>query len=142
MKNSILLFVFILALTLVSCDSKEENNHLIPKIDCDEFVSGLLTYDNEKLKTEFIKITIDLEPENTVDDQFGHLENFQVIIDQLNMCDLIFTQLLCYACIKTNPPQTELLITIDSSGHSVKRVIDLLTPSDNIISFIRVHEYH
>ncbi len=141
MKNSLIVLGIILSILQISCDS-EENKDLIQKVDCNELISGLLSYDNEKIKIEFDKITGELKPLQDTDDQIGHKENFQKLIIELNKCDLITSELLCYACIKTYPAQTEILITIDSSEQAVKRIVDVLTPDDNSIRFNRVHEYH
>jgi hypothetical protein len=141
MKNLILVFSIVIFITQTSCDS-EDNNDLIQKVDCNELLSGLLAYDNEKIKKEFDKITSEFNPTPDTDDQIGHKDNFQELNTQLSKCDLISSELLCYACIETYPAQTEILISIDSSGRTVKRIVDVLTPDDNSLSFHRVHEYH
>lgn len=141
MKNLILVFVIVLFVTQTSCDS-EDDNDLIQKVDCNELLTGLLAYDNEKVKKEFDKMTSELNPTTDTDDQIGHKDNFHELNIHLSKCDLITSELLCYACIETYPVQTELLISIDSAGETVKRIVDILTPDDNSISFHRVHGYH
>ena len=140
MKTKVLYLVIIFLITTISCDS-EDDNELIQKIDCDTLVSGLLNYNNDKLAPEFNKITGNLEPNPNNIDQIGHQQNLQKVVDELNKCDLISSELLCYACIETYPPQSELLVSIDSSGQIVERIVDIRTPDDSIIRFVRVHEY-
>ena len=141
MKTTVLYLVMIILITTISCDSAKDND-LIQKVDCEKLVDGLLAYDNDKLATEFKKITGNLEPEHSANDQIGHQQNLQKIVGELNKCNLVSSELLCYACIETYPPQSELLVSIDSSGQTVKRIVDILTPDDSSLSFVRVHEYY
>lgn len=134
------IIVAVLIITQFSCDSINDTE-LNKELDCTELTAGLLSFDNERVESEFDKITVDLLPISNVDDQIGHLQNCQDLVSKLSDCELISAKLLCYACIETYPPQTEILITLDSSGQIVNRVIDVLTPSDSSLDFVRVHAY-
>ncbi len=62
-------------------------------------------------------------------------------INRINAeCDNISAELICYACIKTSPPQSEILLTTDSASISVNRTLDILTSSEEKLSFVRIHE--
>jgi hypothetical protein len=81
----------------------------------------------------------DLNATPTNTDETGHSKNFEILINRINRCEDIRAEMLCYACIKTNPLQTELLIRADSSGVSVTRIIDISTPKDGKLEFAGIH---
>ena len=109
-------------------------------LDCDNLKIGIINMDDDIMKFEINKLTTDLKPNKTDDDRFGHTENLDLLINRLNIhCDKISSELLCYACIYTNPPQSEILVTTDSAGTMVNRVIDISTPDDDILSYVRMH---
>lgn len=122
-----------------SCHTDNEN-YLMPENNCSELIDGLLSYDIDRVESVFNSITNDLHPYVNEDDPIGHQKNFKILLARLNSCELITSEMLCYACIKTYPPQSEILIKIDSSGQFVNRVVDILTPGDSLISFIGIHE--
>ena len=139
MKTLILFLGFFLFVSLISCEP--DNNPVNTTADCDNLISALLSFNNDKIENEFIKITNNLYPESTDDDKLGHKKNFETLLNMLNQCDSINASMICYACIETYPLQTELLIAIDSLGYKVNRIADIRTPDDNILTFLRVHGY-
>jgi hypothetical protein len=63
------------------------------------------------------------------------------LVNRINSkCENISAELICYACIETYPPQSEILLTTDSVGASINRTIDILTPSKDKLSFVRIHK--
>lgn len=81
-----------------------------------------------------------LTPKHSVVDPLGHRENLRELIERINSgSPQITADLICYACIKTNPPQSEIFIKVDSSGVTVERVIDIRTPVDDILTSLGVH---
>ncbi len=96
--------------------------------------------DSDIVKSEINKLVNDLEPEKTDSDHIGHKQNLDLLIKRLNtQCDNMTAEFICYACIETNPPQSEILVTTDSVGTAVKRVVDILTPDDDILYCVSVH---
>ncbi len=96
--------------------------------------------DSDIVKSEINKLLTDLEPVKTDSDRIGHKQNLNLLIEQLNtQCDNITTELICYACIETNPPQSEILVATDSVGTEIHRVVDILTPDDDILYCLRIH---
>lgn len=134
----ILFFTFI----ILSCEAVNENNVLV-KLDCNNLKTGIIKMNSEIVKLEINKLVIDLDPLKTDEDIIGHKENIYLLIKRLNTyCKDIKAELICYACIETNPPQSEILVVIDSIGVLVKRVVDISTPSDANLSCVRIHEYY
>ena len=147
LKNSkaYLKYVFILFIVLcffiLSCQKDTDMLSVTwYNMDCDNLRMGIINRDNDIVKFEINKLTIDLHPKVTDNDRFGHAENLDLLINRLNIhCDNISSELICYACIETNPPQSEILVTTDSAGTMVNRVIDISTPDDDILSHVRMH---
>jgi len=102
---------------------------------------GIINIDQELVAAEANILLSDLFPKTSSNDTYGHRENILTFINRINSeCDNISAELICYACIKTYPPQSEILLTTDSAGVSVNRTIDLLTSSEDRLSFVRIHE--
>ena len=97
---------------------------------------------SDAVKIEINELTADLKPSPTEDDNIGHRKNFEILINRINVnCEGISVSMICYACIKTLPAQTELKVIVDSSGFQVTRTIDITTPEKKILSCNRIHEY-
>ena len=143
MKRILLLCVLSPCILFVSCDnSTEYQNNLLRNINCDNLRNGLINMNSEIVKSEVDKLLIDLNSNVTPDDMCGQEENINLLIERLNtLCDSISAELICYACIKTNPPQSEILITTDSVGAEIKRVIDVFTPKDARLNCRGIHEW-
>ena len=135
MKTALNLLVISFLIMLTSCEELKKE-----KMDCNLLTQGLISYDTEKVKTEIHKLTQDLKPNVSKKDEFGHRTNILTLIDRINdQCDMVNASLGCYAGIETLPVRSEINISIDSSGTQIKRVIDILTPEDNILSVRDVH---
>jgi hypothetical protein len=135
MKNIGILLVISFLVILSSCTKDK-----IESVDCELLTEALVNYNDEILKAEVDKLTIDLKPHFANNDFYGHSENLNALIDRLNSgCANIDASLLCYACIETLPPQSEISILVDSSGTAVCRIIDISTPEDEILKFSGIH---
>jgi len=133
------LYFLLITLFLLSCDGVVDNDKL-KNIDCNNLIVGLISKNSDIVNSEINKLVIDLVPSKTDSDTFGHKENMDLLIERLNLnCNNIEAQLLCYACIKTNPPQSEIRITTDSLGTPIERIVDILTPEDAILQSVSVH---
>ena len=112
-------------------------------INCETLQAGIINMDTRIVKSEINKIATHLEPLETESDGIGHRENIKSLVTHLNThCSNINAELLCYACIKTNPPQSEILVTTDSVDGEIKRVIDILTPASSALRCLSVHEFY
>jgi hypothetical protein len=118
-----------------SCENTE-NQYLD---NCSQIKKGIINMDASILSSEFSKISSDLIPKPSDIDELGHVENFDTLIARLNTCNNISATLRCYACIKTGPPQSEIIVETDSSGTQIQRTIDILTSQDQALSFLAIH---
>ncbi len=139
MKTKNLIIFFTISLIFISCNKDKE--HESP--DCVFFAEALVYFRTDSIKNVIDELTMDLHPEKKENDQWGHRENVDLLIERLNAkCAGVTAVLGCYACIYTNPPQSEIILSTDSAGIEVKRVIDILTPDDDVLKYVNVHEYH
>jgi hypothetical protein len=136
--KNLILFLTILVI-FISCSKYEE--HESP--DCVSFTEALVYFRTDSIKNVIDELTMDLHPEKKENDQWGHRDNVDLLIERLNAkCTNVTAVLWCYACIMTYPPQSEIVLSTDSSGFEIKRVIDILTPDDDVLKYVNVHEYH
>ena len=137
MKNRI--FIILLTILLIGC-SKNDNNDDLLEIDCDELKAALVNFNSEQLNFEIDKLTQDLLPVPTQSDDIGHFNNLNTLVDRLNSnCPQIVTTKECYACIETNPVQSEIKVMFDSFGNQIERIIDISTPSAGTLISLRSH---
>jgi hypothetical protein len=129
------LLTLLLLAVLISCEKQDIEN-----IDCEAFISALNTMDENILKSEIEKLTIDLSPHPSDEDIIGHSINLQTLIDRLNSgCDAYTASLLCYACIETYPVQSEILLEFYFGGGKQTVAIDIHTPENDILRFAGIH---
>jgi hypothetical protein len=136
MKTGIYIFTYLIfAIAVFSCSKEDAADNL----DCRILQAGIINYDLEIVRVELAKLTGDLYPSPSLNDEIGHENNFNILIDRLNNCERITATSFCYACIKTLPAQSEILVTTDSSGQSISRIIDIITAENNTLKFSGVH---
>lgn len=140
-RNSFIILFF--AASILSCDKAVEDTGIEwENIDCDNLKTGIVNTDSDIVKAEINKLVTDLEPVRTDSDPLGHKDNLALLIEQLNIqCDDITAELICYACIETFPLQSEILVTTDSLGTDINRIIDIFTPDDDALSMRIIHKY-
>ena len=109
-------------------------------VNCERLNEGLAKMTSDSVADEVNKLTVDLLPVSTAEDPRGQEKNLDELIGRLNKtCPALNAERICYACILTNPPQSEIMVQADSSGTMVHRVLDILTPDDRAMECVRVH---
>ncbi|NLE63858.1 MAG: hypothetical protein BWY08_01419 [Bacteroidetes bacterium ADurb.Bin174] len=133
MRNFIVVFV---VFVFISCD--KENTK--PNVDWNTLKVGVIQKDKSIIEKEISKLLINTKAKPNDNDIIGQKENVDNLISEFNKSKVLHADLLCYACIETYPEQSEVTITTDSSGVSISRIIDILTPKDNILEFVNIHD--
>jgi hypothetical protein len=128
------LVVIIILLITISCDKKNTLS-----TDCDNLATGILNEDETAIKSEISILLEDLDPEPTADDKWGHKKNFGILIERLNQCEGIVAGELCYCCIYTLPPQSEIHIKVGSRGHEIQKILDFSITGDGSLVYSRMH---
>jgi hypothetical protein len=132
-------FVLTTIFLAISC-VKDKVDNIEP--NCISLQEGLLNNEVSSLNSQISILTQDLKPHPTESDKEGHLNNFTILITRLNKCEELNAMLSCYGCIETDPPQSEILITINSNGNQIQKVLDFTTSRDKILMFSGIHNYN
>lgn len=98
---------------------------------CDELQADMVAFNAEAVKSTLNPWLSGNLPVPTNEDPIGHQQNLENFVDRLNDDCGLEASIVCYACIETYPPQSEVRVMIDSSGLTVVRVLDILTPGIN-----------
>ena len=125
-----LYFIWIILLTQACSQDPME----VLAVERQALFEGLLFLNQDQANTEINKLTIDLEPMHDI-----HRANLDNLSQRLGIIQGIIVTETCYACIYTLPPQSEIRLSVDSSGTMVFRTVDVLTADDQVLSSIRVH---
>jgi hypothetical protein len=128
---------FTLPFIISVCDDSVRNE--VIEVNCGNLKTGLIIKDQEKIGIEMNKLTENLPPDPTKNDPIGHSENLTIITQIIHSCDGLEAEIFCYACVETNPPQSEITIQMDSVSVKIERIIDISTPSDKILKFSGIH---
>ncbi len=132
MKN---LFFILLLVLVVSCD-KDQAREIsdLADLDCSLFQ----TRDIEPLKEFLNPILGQHLPFITSTDDYGNLLNMNKFVDDLNeTCTEMTFELLCYACIETFPPLSELQINF---ADSTSTILDIVTHDDRGLEVLQFHD--
>jgi hypothetical protein len=69
------------------------------------------------------------------EDMYGHRQNTDAFLEALNAeCPDIQFVLGCYACMESYPPQSYVLVLLDSLDQPVQRRFNILVPPDSYMS--------
>ncbi len=129
------LYIVIL-LFLVSC-----KKDIIESPDCDRLKTGLAELNENIVKNEVEKLTADLHPESYSEDPIGHMLNLQTLSDRISSyCNQLTASVVCYACIETYPPISEILVEFEYEGIPKKIVVDIVTSDEDILRFGGLHQ--
>lgn len=134
------LAVAIILLGAFSACKKEKK--AISQPDCDNLIAGLSDINPSVVTGEINKLTVDLDSNPVPGDPGGHEANLQILADRLlAACSDLTAIEFCYECVLSEPPQSEMTITIlGSSGITVQRKVDFMTPANGVLEAVWVHE--
>ena len=128
MKLLSLLIVSVFFL-LLSCKQEEET--------CESLRANLIALNVSEVKSELDVWLGELSPDH--EDPDVHFQNLESFILRLESDCMLEGSIVCFACIETYPPQSEIRILLDSAGHQTHRILDILTPSDSVMTIRDIH---
>jgi len=102
--------------------------------------TGLIIKEQEIIGIEMDKLTEILPPDPTKNDPIGPSENLTIITQSIHSCDVLEAEIFCYACVETNPLQSEITIQMDSVGVKIERIINISTSLYKILKFSGIHK--
>jgi hypothetical protein len=100
--------------------------------NCADLKAGLTANDLEKVRASITRMIGEL-PSSDYNEA-----NITALSERISSSCAVTATSTCFDCIYTLPSQTEVIITINSSG--VTKVIDLSYTSENKIVFRNMHE--
>lgn len=137
-KRFMILPVGVLLIALTACQENDANAPAI--LDCGQVILGLVDLDGDLLGAEMDQLAKDLDPDPSTADPNGHAENLDILVNRINtQCPELSAEVRCYACIETLPLQSEIVISLDSAGVEVFRIIDMFSNDDGPMTFREVH---
>ncbi len=135
--KQILPILFLISVITYSCQDEPAD----PTTDCDKLIIGLANYDKRDVADEINFISEDFFPASSSVDSIGHEANLTAFTRRLrSTCANIEASVIGYATIKTNPPKSEVLLEIFTVDSTFERILDINTPSDNVLSFSDFHQ--
>lgn len=132
LRYSLLIFLF---LGIFACAEEPAD----PTIDCQSLIEGLEDRNGLAISTEIDFLAEDFVPVPSTADSIGHEANLEAFSRRLNAeCGNVEVEIIGYANIQTNPPRSEVLLTVFNVDNTFERTIEINTPEDNVLSFGRI----
>ena len=132
-----LIYLFVLAsATFFGC---EEKGIAPSTLSCTGLTSALLENDAGEAGTEINPFLQQFKAKPTGDDEYGHSNTFNALVEEINACPSLQVNSSCYNCIYTDPPQSEIAVTVSDNGQEISRTIDL-GYQDGKLVFVRMHD--
>lgn len=129
------LFIYTVTISLFLSCSKEKEPI------CHNDICEYIYNENDSLiQEEIARLTLDLLPKSSNDDKWGQSENLDILIERLNKYNCIVATKVCYACIYTLPPQSEVKLVVTYNKEIITRIMDLLTGEEEPMKYLRLHD--
>ena len=138
MKKYWYLFLIISSAFFTGC-SKEEGIAPEAFISCSNLTEALIEIDPELVGAEINSFLEKFKANPTEMDEYGHKGTFENLIEKINVCPNLEVVSSCYNCIYTNPPQSEILISITGSNQELRRTLGLQHKEGKFI-FVGLHD--
>jgi len=119
-----ILSVLLLALTIVSC--KKDS---LSRSECDSLKNGLVARDAMVVSKALEGLLTSYSA-----------ANLDKLAEKISTKCNTTASVLCFDCIKTNPSQSELVLSFSHSGIPVKRIIDVSYTNTNKMKIVNVHD--
>ena len=130
--------IYILLLALFACEKEE-----VGQLDCASFKTAIVNENEALIRSEIEKLTPDLPPAPTPEDNIGHMINLNTLVDRMNSdCNDINTNIRCYACLKTYPLGSEIMLEFTYENIPISKTIVIVTSEDDILRYGGIHETH
>ena len=117
----------------------EEKDVAPSSISCSGLANGYYENDPEKVGVEINAFLQQFGEKPTNEDEYGHSNTFEVLVEEIKACPALQVSSSCYNCIYTLPPQSEIAVTVSENGQEISRTIDL-GYQDGKLVFVRMHD--
>ena len=110
---------------LASCKKQA----LLNSCDCHDLKQGLLTNDTKRVAKSLENILTSYSETNL----------HQLAVTITDRCTIPAT-VDCFNCIKTNPPQTEIVFSLLQAGNTIQKRLGISYAPDNKMRILNVHD--
>ncbi|MGV3539704.1 MAG: hypothetical protein ACO1OQ_07835 [Rufibacter sp.] len=124
------MLLFLIALG-TACDTEEEA--LDKTVVCSKLADALFADNSVNAGIEIEKLLAAQKSGNT------SREHYEQLMEELNSCSSLEVINSCYECVQTNPPQTEIIVSVTVNSQAIIKVIDLMS-KDNKLVFVKIHD--
>lgn len=132
--KKISLILCVLCLFLSSCRKEQAS------VNCTSVQQAVLNSNNELMKREINRICQAIPVQVSVSDPDGLKHSLDELVNKLSsMCGLSVRS-ICYFCIDTLPPQSEISITVATSAGTITKLIDISYNSNKQLYFVNMHD--
>jgi hypothetical protein len=131
-------FPIYLFLIFVGFHFTDCNKARLSEVDWESLKNGIIVMDNALVEPEMTKLLEATKPKK--DHEIHQEEWMQDLIGEINTSGIISCEMSCIACIETLPPQSEILVTADSTGVTVERIIDIMMLETGDIVYFNIHK--
>jgi hypothetical protein len=125
MKYKVIAILFI-GLVFLGSGCKKEG---VESLDCDGFRKGIVANDEERVKKSIAGLLGTYSQEN-----INKLA--AAIADQCTATATVD----CFECIKTLPPQTEIIVLFNENGTTYRKLLDISYTPQNRMKMVAMHE--
>jgi hypothetical protein len=119
-----------------SCNKPHETDNEVictyPVSSCFLLMGYLINNDSEAVKSQITSMIGQLPSRQYTS------ENLDKLVEAISGSCRIPARVQCFNCIKTLPPQSEIVITL--SNPSVEKIIDISSTPSNEMKFVNMHE--
>lgn len=122
--------VLILTLIVLFASCKKESDGY----NCERLKDGITTNNVDIVKTQVNNAISQLQSN---DHTAGNLSSLVTILSQ--GCG-VTAEFLCFSCIYTYPPQSEIKVSFNSAGNTLSKVIDITHSSSISMVFRSMHD--
>ncbi len=122
--------VLILTLVVLFASCKKESDGY----NCERLKDGIATNNVEKVKIEVNNAISQLQSNDHT------AANLSRLVTILSSGCGVTAELLCFSCIETNPPQSEIKVSFNSAGNTLSKVIDITHSASNKMIFRSMHD--
>ena len=131
----VLPFLLLFICLSFSCNKPFTDNEWIctyPQSGCELLTGSLVNNDIEGVKSQISSLISGLPSKEY------NAANLDKLVEAITGSCKISARVLCFNCIKTLPPQSEISITF--SNPSIEKIIDLSSTPSNEMKFVNMHE--
>lgn len=135
--------LFLLPLLLLCFACNSDDDVIMPPnpvTDCTTLCEAVAISETAIIRDEIAALTADLAPVITNDDPIGQKANLDTLVTRLDNCSCFEASLVCYACIETFPPLSEIKVVLTHNGETQTKVFDIRTSETETLSFSGLHE--